>query len=240
MNKRKKYMANIYSKYWQDARYTKYGFQQYDQILCDLLLENEYQSYFEVGIGNGYPIADFISNKGKAVSGIDISPTLIEKCNNDFPNIRATVGDAELINETNESFDVTYCFHSSWYFDNLTHCIEEMYRVTKKGGNVLLDLQNSIHPSTSVSIGKKLRIFAKQFITGLKQLLDKNTKFRDAFITYEKPTDIKYLNQYLSKQGYSAIFLGLKDLSDPTKEVIDPDDQNELKNYIRIILTIMK
>ena len=79
---RKTYMKNIYSKYWSYAREKKYGFQKYDKNLCNYICENisKKGNILEVGIGTGFPFGDFFQKKGYNIYGIDIAPTLIEKC----------------------------------------------------------------------------------------------------------------------------------------------------------------
>src|SRR5688572_19952281 len=137
-------MRDVYASYWLTARDKKYGFLNYDKELCDFLSGSvkDGSSLLEVAIGTGYPIADFLQKAGYAMHGIDISPALVERCLQVNPAIDAKVGDAEHLEFEAESFDAVYCFHSSWYFPNLTRVIDEMLRVTRPGGLVVFDIQN--------------------------------------------------------------------------------------------------
>ena len=142
---RKKYMRDIYSKYWITAREKIYGFMEYDKNLCNYICEciPKGKKLIGVAVGTGYPFADFFQKAGYIVHGIDISPELIDKCRQVNPLIDCKVGDAEELDYSDNQFDCTYCFHSTWYFPNLNRAIDEMLRVTRADGYVIFDVQNA-------------------------------------------------------------------------------------------------
>jgi ubiquinone/menaquinone biosynthesis C-methylase UbiE len=145
---RKKYMRDVYPKYWIDARKRIYGFMDYDKKLCDYICNQIPKGMIlEVAIGTGYPIGDFLQKAGYTVHGIDISPELISICKETNSDIVCKVGDAESIDYPDDKFNCTYCFHSTWYFPNLKRAIDEMIRVTKPGGLVIFDIENRNNPS---------------------------------------------------------------------------------------------
>src|SRR5690242_8755206 len=137
---RKEFMRSVYSGYWLGARDKIYGFMAYDRQLCEYVSAQVagQGTVLEVAIGTGYPIADYLQQAGHEVHGVDISPELVDRCHELNPAIQAKVGDAENLDYPDATFDVTYCFHSTWYFPNLARAIGEMVRVTKPGGSVLL------------------------------------------------------------------------------------------------------
>lgn len=155
----KTYMADVYSKYWIDAREKRYGFLGYDKNLCSLICEHvpKGSKLFEVAIGTGYPFADFFQKAGYSLYGIDISPMLIEKVNKLYPTINAKVGDAENIEYPENFFDCTYCFHSTWYFPDLKKAIGEMIRVTCHGGLIIFDIQNRRNREIEKSYKKRIK-----------------------------------------------------------------------------------
>ncbi len=141
---RKRYMRDIYSRYWLTAREKIYGFLEYDKNLCKYICDHVQAGgkLLEVAIGTGYPFADFLQKAGYSVHGINIAPSLIEKCRQLNPNIDCQVGEAESLNYPDNYFDGTYCFHSSWYLYDLIKAVDEMLRVTRPGGLVMFDIQN--------------------------------------------------------------------------------------------------
>jgi ubiquinone/menaquinone biosynthesis C-methylase UbiE len=141
---RKEYIKKIYHKHWISVRDGEDIISIYDDQLCKLVEVNVSKSacLFEVGIGNGKPIADTLQKSGFEMAGIDLSPDMIRECNSNNPDIRAKVGDAEKLDYPDDSFDCVYCFHSTWYFPDLNAAISEMIRVTKPGGRIFFDIQN--------------------------------------------------------------------------------------------------
>lgn len=194
---RKKYIEDIYSKYWIDAREKKYGFLDYDKNVCFLLVglvsDVKENKILEVAIGTGYPYAYYFDNAGAEVYGIDISPDLVAKCKRTYPNIRCEIGDAEKLPYKDCSFDIAYCFHSSWYFPNLKKAIDETIRVTKSGGFIAFDIQNRNNPE--ITRGFKKHIGETRGIGKIKKVIKNLIKIaiRRAtpswnFIVYETPS----------------------------------------------------
>jgi len=141
---RKTYMKNIYSKYWISAREKKYGFLQYDKDLCSYISKHitTGEKILEVGIGTGFPFGDFFQKKGYEIYGVDIAPTLIEKCKKLNNKIVCKVGDAENLDYPDNFFKCAYCFHSTFYFPNICKAIDEMLRVVNSKGLIIFDIQN--------------------------------------------------------------------------------------------------
>lgn len=71
----KKYMRDIYSKYWITARDKKYKDLPYDEFLINLIdSKNIEGDYLEIAIGTGIPFGRYFYKKCKDFTGIDISP----------------------------------------------------------------------------------------------------------------------------------------------------------------------
>lgn len=155
---RKTYTKNVYSKYWITAREKIYGFMEYDKNLCNYVCGRipKGKKVLEVAVGTGYPFADIFQKLGYIVYGIDISPELIDKCRQTNPLIDCKVGDAEYLDYPDDQFDCTYCFHSTWYFPDLTKAIDEMLRVTHPGGLIIFDIQNRNNKDINRAYRKRL------------------------------------------------------------------------------------
>ena len=150
LDKRKEHMRGAYSSYWIKARTGTYGLMDYDLSIINLINEtlffDQESALMEVGIGTGWPIASSLVAYNYDISGIDISSRLISKCMADHPDIHAEVADAENLPYVSNSFDFTYCVHSSWFFTDLIKALSEMCRVTKPSGHVLIDIMNINNP----------------------------------------------------------------------------------------------
>lgn len=109
-------MRDIYSLHWHNKRKI-YGFTKYDKILiAELTKVNQKGRVLEVAIGDGEPFANNMLSGGYEVYGIDISPKLIDQVQRKFPEIKASVGDAENLEFPDNYFDITYCFR--WLSSN--------------------------------------------------------------------------------------------------------------------------
>jgi len=174
---RKKYIEKTYSKYWITARKNIYGFMDYDKSLLDFITKKcdvkQHAKILEVGVGTGYPFADFLSKSGYSVYGIDLSPELIGECNKINPNIHCKVGDAEQLDYPDDKFDFVYCVHSSWYFPNLYRAITEMIRVVRPGKGVMFDILNI--NNSAISKIYKNHVFENSNLLGMILKTFKNT-----------------------------------------------------------------
>jgi len=221
---RKRFMREVYSQYWLRARETKYGFMDYDRLLCDMLSEQapERGKLLEVAIGTGYPIADSLEKRGFEIHGIDISPALIERCRTVNPAIRAKVGDAENLDYADGEFDAAYCFHSTWYFPDITRVIDEMMRVTRDSGFIAFDIQNRANPKIAADFdrrraqvrpgaGPRLALHARNLAKVILRRGNPNWKG----LIYEVPTDPRTIYEHLRGRGYRVFDNDLNPLSGP-------------------------
>lgn len=241
---RKEYSRDIYPKYWITSREKVYGFRDYDKNLCCYICKNvpKKSKLLEVAIGTGYPIAGYLSKNGYSISGVDISPLLVEKCRELYPTIDARVGDAEELDHPDAFFDCTYCFSATWLFPNLEKVIDEMLRVTRQGGLVTFDIENrnnkkieshykgEVFLNTTV-VGKTLRYVAYL----LRKLRRGNPTL--VFIVHQVPTYPESIYEHLANSSI-ADFQVLVANAD---ESIEP--RNELsafKEFGNLIFVVRK
>jgi ubiquinone/menaquinone biosynthesis C-methylase UbiE len=237
---RKHFMREVYSQYWARARETKYGFMDYDHRLCDMISNEapEGGKLLEVAIGTGYPIADALQKSGFEIHGIDISPALIEKCHETNPAIHAKVGDAENLDYADGEFDAVYCFHSTWYFPDLTRVIDEMIRVTRPGGFVVFDIQNRANEAIAAEydrqralvrpgLAPRLNLHARNLA---KVVLRRGNPNWHGLV-YEVPTDPKAIQQHLGDREFRVLDRELNQLS---------DENGGFSEYPRLVFVIGK
>lgn len=242
---RKTYIRDVYSKYWITAREKIYGFTEYDKNLCNYLCEYVPNGgkVLEVAIGTGYPFGDFFQKAGYLTYGIDISPALIEKCQQINPNIKSKVGDAEDLDYLDNYFDCTYCFHSTWYFPDLNKAIDEMLRVTRPGGLVMFDIQNRNNKEIDSCYQKQLseskglrRIirYGKNIVA--RVILHHGTPIWCSVI-HEVPTYPESIYRHL-KDRQVTNFKVMVEKNDESIEVKDGYDS--FKDYGRLVFVVRK
>ena len=252
-DKRKEYMANVYSKSWSLKR-KEYGLHQYDQDLIYELSKNiKNGKVLEVAIGDGFPYSHKLNEIGYEVFGIDISPDHVDLVKRLIPNINVRVGDAEDLCFPNEFFDIVYCFRSTWYFPNLIKAIGEMLRVAKSDGLIMFDVLNMFHPIHKKGIKRSLRRerghliinvgekFIKNFIKIILRRIDFHScdwSFQK-FITFETPIDPNSVNIYLQDQENIEYSLyGAKwNHSFTLEEINEPKNMDQ---FDRLVYKVMK
>lgn len=204
-NNRKNYIQNEYSQYWLNARANHYKLTSYDQALVSFFKEIPSSRILEVGIGTGEVIAENFLDKD--MHGVDISDILIERCQQLFPKIKSSVGDAENLVFEDGFFDLCFCVHSTWYFPDVNKAISEMIRVTKKNGHVCFDIQNIINKDIKSNFkrhvfeNKNLLGMIKKFLRNCIKFIVKKGQTEWTYSVYEVPSDpILIINELRLKE----------------------------------------
>ena len=242
---RKTYMKNIYSKYWILAREKEYGFLKYDKNLCNYIIKNvdKKKNILEVAIGTGFPFGDFFQKQGYNVYGIDIAPTLIEKCKNLNSKITCKVGDAENIEYPDNFFQCTYSFHSTFYFPDLCKVIDEMIRVTSPNGLIIFDIQNKNNYECNKNYNamvlnkkngiRKLLRYTKNII---KILLKKGIPDWTS-VVHEVPAYPETIYKHLEKANIKNYIIMARSRDE---EILTMKTADSFKDYSRIIFSFKK
>ena len=109
---------------------------------------SERSKILDFGCGSG-AIARFLSAKGYLVTGVDISPGMIQQAKHKAPNDiiwQIYSGNGE-INLPSNSFDATICSSVLEYIDTPQKTLIELHRLLKPGGTIALtvpDMRNSL------------------------------------------------------------------------------------------------
>lgn len=208
---RKRYMAEVYPRYWLTAREKIYGFPEYDRNLCRFISGRTPKGakLLEVAVGTGYPFADYFQKAGYEVSGVDISAELVKKCLELNPNIHAKLGDAEALDYPHGAFDCVYCFHSTWYFPDVRRAVSEMIRVTRPGGLIVFDVQNLNHAGIGATYRRKHRQTTAlgttvRYAKNLAKLVLRRGEVSWSYVLYEVPTRPEELYQQLASADVSS------------------------------------
>lgn len=123
--------------------------------------------FLSVGIGKG----DFESKlKYKNIYGIDISAEMIKICKKNNHKFKLIVRDAEKLPYKDNSFDIVFERNYLRNFVNPTKAFKEMYRVLKKGGQ-LITIESAVCDKD------------EKYLTEIIRCID---PFRPKFPTHEK------------------------------------------------------
>jgi ubiquinone/menaquinone biosynthesis C-methylase UbiE len=104
----------------------------------------------EIGCGLGTDLLQF-ARGGAEVTGVDLTPMSIELVKKRFAlsglSVRAQVADAEMLPFSDDSFDAVYSFGVLHHTPNTQKAVDEVYRVLKPGGRIIIMLyhRHSMH-----------------------------------------------------------------------------------------------
>lgn len=127
----------------------------------------------EIGCGLGTDLLQF-ARAGAVVTGVDLTPASIELVQRRFAlegiPLTARVADAENLPFPDASFDVVYSFGVLHHTPNTQKSIDEVRRVLKPGGRIVIMLyhKDSIH----VWLGAAMFWFSRRFRSGQKSLIE--------------------------------------------------------------------
>ncbi|MDE3058854.1 MAG: class I SAM-dependent methyltransferase [Bacteroidota bacterium] len=121
------------------------------------------KNVIEIGCGLGTDLMQFARN-GAHVTGIDLTPQSIALVKRRFAleglPVRAMVADAENLPFEDNTFDLVYSFGVLHHTPDTQKAIDEVYRILKPGGNVIIMLYNktSLHVWLGVPLYVLLRL----------------------------------------------------------------------------------
>ncbi len=93
----------------------------------------------EVGCGTGFTTSGIVKKTGqKNIVAVDLTPEQMNKAIIRFPGVNFIRGDAENLPFKDDSFDASISAGSIEYWPHPQKGIEEMARVTKSGGRVVI------------------------------------------------------------------------------------------------------
>jgi len=98
----------------------------------------------DIGMGDCGCMSFFLANRGFDVIGIDRSPNAVYDSRKDARKrkfkgtFEAKLADAENLPFGDNEFDAVFSYHSMHHMDNLNKVVDEIFRVCKNGGFVLI------------------------------------------------------------------------------------------------------
>jgi 2-polyprenyl-3-methyl-5-hydroxy-6-metoxy-1,4-benzoquinol methylase len=114
----------------------------YGRLLAGIRLKKV--KFLDVGCGLGYSSKE-ASVKGAKVTGIDIGNKLIEKSKIKVPKAKFIVASASKLPFNNDTFDIVLCTEVIEHVNNQKKTIEEILRVLKNGGLLVITSPNRLY-----------------------------------------------------------------------------------------------
>ncbi len=106
-------------------------------------LELSGQAVLDIGSGDGRN-SEFLRSLGAKVHGLEISQGICDLSSSLYPKVSFAVGESREIPFPNEVFDVCIAWNSVYYMksakDRIGEHLDEIFRVTKKGGRVIFSI----------------------------------------------------------------------------------------------------
>jgi ubiquinone/menaquinone biosynthesis C-methylase UbiE len=135
--KSKNYFEKISSDY-SNTPAGKYTKPMHHALIQELHGKN-FKTLLDVGCGNGTFLSMVLNKFDVGVSGIDISPGMIEK-SKELLDGRADlkVGDSDRLPWNNKSFDIVSCIASFHHYPSPKLVLKEMKRVLMPGGMLIM------------------------------------------------------------------------------------------------------
>ncbi len=136
--KRARYFYKYFSKIYDFVNPFFYSDEMRKKVVDMAKLKNE-DKVVEVGCGTGFTTTEIVKRVGeKRVTAVDLTPEQMIKAVKKFPKANFVRGDAENLPFRDETFDAAISAGSIEYWPNPQKGIEEMARVTKPGGRVVI------------------------------------------------------------------------------------------------------
>ena len=221
-----------------DENRSKYAFQRYKhKIEANFLkkavsnISSRNVKVLDVGCGTGRMLsAVFNANKEIEYNGLDSSNEMFnelkkkEVFKKNKKKISLILSDAAKLPFKDNSFEITFTYHLLWHIpkEDQKKIIEEMFRVTKKGGIIIFDILNKdfIWEKSKKYFGKKKSGgLYKQKISEVKKILGdveriEIEKLSDAIIKnaniYRLFNIINIMESFLPSFLFHMIYFGVK------------------------------
>ena len=166
----------------------------YDRVI-EKLNALDYSSLLDVGFGTG-EVLSRIYSEGVKFSGLDISPKMLDIARKNLgENVDLRLGDSEELPWDDGSFDAVLCLNSFHHYPNPEKVLNEMNRVLKKGGKLVMadpwqstPLRQLMNTFIHFNGGGDVRIYSESEIcsllteTGFKDIEWEKLEGKHAFI----------------------------------------------------------
>ncbi len=186
------------------------------RTILNFLGELKDKKVLDLGCGKGR-LAKILIGKGASVTGVDLSEKLLEVASRNVIGANFIVGSATELPLADDSFDFIICVEVLEHVPNYKKAVEEMMRVLKKNGKIIIIDKNiaSVHRRyflPYVIIKKCLEIFGRWFYPnnfGFKEKWFFVWEITNILKSHCQKTEREYLGGHNGKAFTSLLFLNL-------------------------------
>src|SRR3990167_1521805 len=111
----------------------------------------------DVGCGKGRFIKEINRYNDCTFYGVDITPPFVEYCKEQFPNFIFKISSATNLSFKREFFDAVYCVQLLEHIPNPQIAVNEILRVLKPGGIIILIEKNYLSIQNVMKITQELK-----------------------------------------------------------------------------------
>lgn len=160
--------------------------------LVSLIDKNTFKSILDIGCGTGFCIEALKKTNCNKITGIDLSPGMVDVCTNKWPSYNFICTDAEHF-FTQEKYDLIISNFTLQWFNNIYLYIKNCFdNLLKKNGTLALAIpvEGSLNEFTNI-IKTKLHPFPNskdliESIGGIKKI-DANFEIKNYKLSYPSP-----------------------------------------------------
>lgn len=158
-----------YSEKYKGRSSAAHSFMTRRQRVYEQLEEVKYGKILDIGCGPGVMV-DRLTREGHEVFGVDISNDMIRRCRERFghrKDCHFSVGNVEELNFPEAYFDAVICMGLVEYIDSDEAAINQIKRVLKPGGILIVTLPNGSSPYrlwAKVALNKRFLDFIKKSV----------------------------------------------------------------------------
>lgn len=114
------------------------------ESISSLIDDSSKPKILEIGCGDGF-VLKTLESKSAELHGIDISTKRVERAKRFLPHAKICEADAENLPFEDNCFNVTVCSEVLEHLKNPQKAVEEMIRVTKKSGDMIVSVPNEFN-----------------------------------------------------------------------------------------------
>ena len=141
-------IAKLYSGNYHDDSPTSHLFSTRLKRVFELTGNIHEKRILDVGCGPGMTVAGTMAKGGKFF-GIDLAKEMLLECVNIFDRLgtlNLSLGNIKRLPFSEASFDVIFCLGVLEYIPESEIAIQELYRILKKDGILIVSMQNEFSP----------------------------------------------------------------------------------------------